>query len=109
VPAQDALEAYGGLKVPKELWIFENQYHPWGTSNLHGMDDDDYVTDWLNAFFGRRIPTKAGPLAYVLENGDGPWSQFDCAGPGQNRRTERPHLRPNRYVASMRSAVSEPS
>ena len=75
-PLEEAIEAYGDLKVPKEMWIMENQYHPlWSIPNLGGMDCHDYVMDWLQGLFsGKRVPKKAGRIAYVGEQGDGPWS-----------------------------------
>ena len=78
-PLEEAIEAYGDLKVPKEMWIMENQYHPlWGIPNLGGMDCHDYVMDWLQGLFsGKRVPKKAGRIAYVGEQGDGPWSACD--------------------------------
>jgi dipeptidyl aminopeptidase/acylaminoacyl peptidase len=77
-PLEDAIEAYQDLKVPKEMWVFENQHHPlWGLSNLGGMDCHDYVMDWLRAFFsGKRALTARGRIAYIRESGDGPWG--DC-------------------------------
>lgn len=82
-PLEDAIEAYDELKVPKEMWIMENQYHPlWGIANLGGMDCHDYVMDWLQGLFGgRRVPKKAGRIAYVPEHGDGPWSACEWTPP----------------------------
>jgi dipeptidyl aminopeptidase/acylaminoacyl peptidase len=78
-PLEDAVEAFGDLKVPKEMWVIENQYHPlWGLPNLGGMDCHDYVLDWLKALFrGKRALKKSGRISYIKENGDGPWG--DCA------------------------------
>jgi pimeloyl-ACP methyl ester carboxylesterase len=61
-PLEDAVEAYEDLQVPKEMWVFENQYHPlWGIANLGGMDCHDYVLDWLQGVFsGKRMPRKTG-------------------------------------------------
>ncbi len=82
-PLEDAVEAFRDLKVPKEMWVFENQYHPlWGLSNLGGMDTHDYVMDWLKGLFsGKRKPSKRGRIAYVRENGDGPWGRCDWTPP----------------------------
>ena len=82
-PLEDAVEAYGDLKVPKEMWVFENQYHPlWGLSNLGGMDAHEYVLDWLQGLFsGKRKPTRAGRVAYIKEGGDGPWGRCDWTPP----------------------------
>ncbi len=84
-PLEDALEAYQDLKVPKEMWVFENQHHPlWGLSNLGGMDAHDYVLDWLRLFFaGERKPTARGRIAYIRESGDGPWGECDWTPPIQ--------------------------
>jgi dipeptidyl aminopeptidase/acylaminoacyl peptidase len=82
-PLEDALEAFEDLRVPKELWVMENQYHPlWGIANLGGMDCHDYVFDWLKlTFTGKRVPKKRGRILYVRENGDGPWSDCDWTPP----------------------------
>jgi dipeptidyl aminopeptidase/acylaminoacyl peptidase len=82
-PLEDAIEAYRELRVPKEMWVFENQYHPlWGLSNLGGMDAHDYVMDWLALLFsGKRVPTKRGRIAYIRENGDGPWGRCEWTPP----------------------------
>ena len=78
-PLEDAVEAYEDLKVPKEMWVFENQYHPlWGIANLGGMDCHDYVLDWLRRVLSKRkMPSKRpGRIAYVREDGDGPWGRL---------------------------------
>jgi dipeptidyl aminopeptidase/acylaminoacyl peptidase len=82
-PLEDAVEAFDDLKVPKEMWVIENQYHPlWGLSNLGGMDCHDYVMDWLKGVFsGKRLPTKRGRIAYIRESGDGPWGKCDWQPP----------------------------
>jgi len=82
-PLEDAVEAYHDLKVPKEMWVFENQYHPlWSISNLGGMDTHDYVLDWLKGLFsGKRVPAKRGRIAYIREGGDGPWGRCEWAPP----------------------------
>ena len=82
-PLEDAVEAFADLKVPKEMWVIENQYHPlWGIPNLGGMDCHDYVFDWLQALFsGKRVPPLKGRIAYVREHGDGPWDECDWNPP----------------------------
>jgi dipeptidyl aminopeptidase/acylaminoacyl peptidase len=82
-PLEDAVEAFDDLKVPKEMWVIENQYHPlWGLANLGGMDFHDYVMDWLKGVFsGKRLPTKRGRIAYIRESGDGPWGKAEWDPP----------------------------
>jgi dipeptidyl aminopeptidase/acylaminoacyl peptidase len=82
-PLEDAVEAFDDLKVPKEMWVIENQYHPlWGLTNLGGLDCHDYVMDWLKGVFsGKRPATKRGRIAYIRESGDGPWGKADWVPP----------------------------
>jgi dipeptidyl aminopeptidase/acylaminoacyl peptidase len=82
-PLEDAVEAFDDLKVPKEMWVFENQYHPlWGLQNLGGMDCHEYVLDWLQGVFaGKRKLSKKGRVAYIKEHGDGPWSNCEWEPP----------------------------
>jgi dipeptidyl aminopeptidase/acylaminoacyl peptidase len=82
-PLEDALAAYAELAVPKELWIFENQYHPlWSLGNLGGLDCHDYALDWLHGVLSKKAsPTKAGRIAYITENGMGPWSDCNWESP----------------------------
>ncbi len=82
-PLEDAVEAFADLKVPKEMWVMENQYHPlWGIANLGGMDCHDYVLDWLRGVFsGKRQAKKRGRIAYIRETGDGPWGNCEWTPP----------------------------
>jgi dipeptidyl aminopeptidase/acylaminoacyl peptidase len=82
-PLEDAVEAFGDLRVPKEMWIMENQYHPlWGIPNLGGLDCHDYVLDWLQGLFSGAIkPTKNGRVCYIREHGDGPFGDCDWRSP----------------------------
>ncbi len=82
-PLEDAVEAFDDLKVPKEMWVMENQYHPlWGLQNLGGLDCHEYVLDWLQALFSKKMmPKKSGRIAYVKENGDGPWGDCEWTPP----------------------------
>ncbi len=82
-PLEDAVEAFDDLKVPKEMWVMENQYHPlWGLQNLGGLDCHEYVLDWLQALFSKKMtPKKNGRIAYVAENGDGPWGDCEWTPP----------------------------
>jgi len=82
-PLEDAIEAFEDLKVPKEMWVVENQFHPlWGLPNFGGMDCHDYVLDWLKGLFsGKRVPTKRGRVAYIREGGDGPWGRCEWNPP----------------------------
>lgn len=82
-PLEDAIEAFGDLKVPKEMWVIENQYHPlWSLPNFGGLDCHDYALDWLQALFSKKMtPKKSGRIAYVKENGDGPWGDCEWTPP----------------------------
>jgi dipeptidyl aminopeptidase/acylaminoacyl peptidase len=78
-PLEQAIEAFGELKSPKEMWVFENQYHQQRhLSNLGGLDVYEYIFDWLNVVFkGKGLSKRHARTAYIREGGDGPWG--DCA------------------------------
>ena len=82
-PLEDAIAAYHELTTKKELWVFENQYHPlWSIGNLGGLDVHDYVLDWLQGLFAGRVqPSRQGRIAYIREGGSGPWSDCDWEPP----------------------------
>lgn len=82
-PLEDAVETFDELTAPKEMWVIENQYHPlWRLPNLGGLDCHDYVVDWLaGVLAGKIVPTKEGRIAYVKENGDGPWGKCEWTPP----------------------------
>lgn len=82
-PLEDAVETFDELHSPKEMWVIENQYHPlWRLPNLGGLDCHDYVVDWLAGVLAGKIsPTPKGRIAYVKENGEGPWSDCEWTPP----------------------------
>ena len=87
-PLEDAIEAFEQLKSPKELWVFENQYHQQRSlSNLGGLDNYEYIFDWLNmAMTGKGLSKRHRRIAYIRENGDGPWGKCEwvpTVKPGQ--------------------------
>jgi len=87
-PLEDAIEVFEALRVPKELWVLENQFHPlWKLPNLGSLDCHEYVLDWLSTtLVGKGLPVGHRRIAYVRQTGDGPFG--DCewtppVGPGQ--------------------------
>ncbi len=64
---------YHDLTCRKEMWVFENQFHPlWELDNVGGLDCHQYVMDWLK----RALidgETSAGRVAYAATEGDGPF------------------------------------
>ncbi len=76
-PLEDGIEAFAELKVPKEMWVFENQYHQQRSlSNLGGLANHEYILDWLGEVLNKGLPATHSRIAYVKEKGDGPWG--DC-------------------------------
>jgi pimeloyl-ACP methyl ester carboxylesterase len=82
-PLEDAVEAFEDLRVPKEMWVFENQYHPlWSIANLGGLDCHDYVLDWLQmTLMGTKLSRRHRRIAYIREHGDGPFGDCDWSPP----------------------------
>jgi len=86
-PLEDAVEAYGELRAPKELWVLENQFHPlWKLPNLGSLDCHEYAIDWLSTALSGKLSSSHRRIAYARLNSDGPFG--DCewtppVGPGQ--------------------------
>ncbi|NBR29643.1 MAG: hypothetical protein EBT83_14725 [Betaproteobacteria bacterium] len=78
-PLEDAIEAYDELKSPKEMWVFENQYHPQRSlSNLGSLANHEYVVDWLHdVLVGNGLSKRHKRIAYIKESGDGPWGNCE--------------------------------
>jgi len=87
-PLEEAIEVFEELKAPKELWVFENQYHQQRSlSNLGGLASHEYVIDWLHGvLMGKGLPKRHRRIAYIKEHGDGPWGNCEwtpTVKPGQ--------------------------
>jgi dipeptidyl aminopeptidase/acylaminoacyl peptidase len=82
-PLEDSIEAFEALKAPRELWVFENQYHPlFKMANVGGMDCHEYVLDWLRkTLTGKGLDKNHSRIAYIKEAGDGPWGQCEWKPP----------------------------
>lgn len=59
--------------------MFENQHHVlWGMNNIGGLDCHEYVFDWLKTVLqGKGLAKGHNRVAYIRENGDGPWGQCE--------------------------------
>ena len=85
-PLEDAIEAYQELKAPKELWIFENQFHQLRVvPNLGGLTSNEYVLDWIQTAFDGTLSKPHNRIAYIRENGDGPWGKCEWTPPVKGR------------------------
>ena len=106
-PLEDALELFEALRVPKEIWVIENRFHPlWKLPNLGSLDAHEYVLDWLGTVLGGPgLPRDHARIAYVRQRGDSPFG--DCewtppVGPGQayfRRSHEGQRLRDGRTAS----------
>jgi dipeptidyl aminopeptidase/acylaminoacyl peptidase len=86
-PLEDAIAAYQELKSPKEMWIFENQFHQLRVvPNLGGLTSNEYVLDWLQMVFGGGVPKRHDRIAYIKEGGDGPWGKCEWTPPVKGRQ-----------------------
>ncbi|MFP6868779.1 MAG: alpha/beta fold hydrolase [Nitrospinota bacterium] len=86
-PLEDAIEVYSDLTCKKEMWVFENQFHPLvNLTNLGGLDNHHYILDWLHrALFESKVNDDR--IAYVKENGDGPFGDCEWTPPVEPGQT----------------------
>lgn len=82
-PLEDAIGAFDKLRTPKELWVFENQFHQLkGLENLGGLDGHNYVFDWLEGALSKPgLKKNHRRRAYIRVDGDGPWGRCDWIPP----------------------------
>jgi acetyl esterase/lipase len=82
-PLEESIEVFEQLRVPKEMWVLENQFHPlWKLPNLGGLDVHEYVLDWLGrALCGPGVPAGHRRIAYVRQHGDGPFGDCEWTPP----------------------------
>jgi dipeptidyl aminopeptidase/acylaminoacyl peptidase len=81
-PLEEAVEAFEAIRTPKEMWVFENQFHPlWKLANLGDLDCHQYALDWLHVALTKGLPTGHRRIAYVKVNGDGPWGDCEWTPP----------------------------
>ena len=86
-PLEDAIAAYQELKAPKEMWVFENQFHQLRVvPNLGGLTSNEYVLDWLEGAFSGEIGRGHQRIAYIHESGDGPWGNCEWTPPVNGRQ-----------------------
>jgi dipeptidyl aminopeptidase/acylaminoacyl peptidase len=81
-PLEDAVEAYGELGTPKELWVLENQFHPlWKLPNFGSLDCHEYALDWISKALSGGLAKNHRRIAYARTNGDGPFGESEWVPP----------------------------
>ncbi|MFQ6111540.1 MAG: alpha/beta hydrolase family protein [Nitrospinota bacterium] len=76
-PLEDTLALFAELSPPKELWVFEDEYHPlWKLEGNGGLGIHQPVCDWLSTVLkGDGLPKGHTRKAYIRRNGFGPWGE----------------------------------
>jgi dipeptidyl aminopeptidase/acylaminoacyl peptidase len=76
-PLEDAIEVYEDMTCAKEMWVIENQFHPLiNLTNFGGLDNHQYILDWLQRTLSDGVAEDHKRIAYVKENEEGPFG--DC-------------------------------
>lgn len=71
-PLEDAEAVFEALAGPKEMWVFEDEFHPINhLEALAGVWTFQYVADWLQRAFDGKIPPSHKRKAYIRKNGEG--------------------------------------
>jgi dienelactone hydrolase len=71
---EDALAVYDELRVPKEIWVFENEFHRVSNSKaLGGAGIHGFMIDWLKAAIDGKLATDHTREVLVPQNGLGPY------------------------------------
>ncbi len=76
-PLEDTLALFAELAPPKELWVFEDEYHPlWKLEGNGGLGIHQPVCDWFSTVLrGDGLPEGHDRKAYIRKRGSGPWGE----------------------------------
>lgn len=71
-PLEDAEAVYDALSGPKEMWIFEDEFHPvHSPAGLAGHTTFHFLADWMRRALAGQIPASHDRKAFIQKNGDG--------------------------------------
>ena len=71
-PLEDSEKVYEALPRPKELWIFEDEFHPiFAPAELAGQGIFHFVAEWMSKALNGILKEGFERKAYIRKNGDG--------------------------------------
>jgi len=71
-PLEDAEAVFAALAGPKEMWIFEDEFHPIRTPKaLAGRGTFHFVAEWMSRALAGEVPAGHARKVYVRANGGG--------------------------------------
>ena len=78
-PLEDAQQLFEELRVPKEMWILEDDFHGiWRLPGLGSMDVFPFIMDWLKDVLEKGPPTDARVKWVAPKTGPGPYDDSGC-------------------------------
>jgi alpha-beta hydrolase superfamily lysophospholipase len=71
-PLEDAEAVFEALPGPKEMWIFEDEFHPiFSPAALAGQATFHFVAEWMQNAMNGELDNKFERKAYVRKSGEG--------------------------------------
>ena len=71
-PLEDAEAVYEALAGPKEMWVFEDEFHPiTAPKALGGRRTFHYVAEWMDRALSGKIAPDHARKTLIRQNGDG--------------------------------------
>jgi pimeloyl-ACP methyl ester carboxylesterase len=71
-PLEDAEAVFDALSGPKELWIFEDEFHPIRSPKaLGGHTTFHFLAEWMRRALSGELKDGLNRKAYIRQNGDG--------------------------------------
>jgi len=71
-PLEEADAVFNALPGPKEMWIFEDEFHPIFTPGaLAGQSTFHFVAEWMRNAMNGNLKKNHKRRAYILKNGEG--------------------------------------
>lgn len=71
-PLEDAEQVYNALQCPKEMWIFEDEFHSIHTTKpLCGRQTFHFMAEWMDRALNGRLPDNLDRKAFIQKDGRG--------------------------------------
>ena len=75
-PLEDAEKVYEALRCPKEMWIFEDEFHSIHTTKpLSGRQTFHFIAEWMERALSGQLPVSLDRKAFIHKDGQGMYGE----------------------------------
>ena len=75
-PLEDAEKVYEALRCPKEMWIFEDEFHSIHTTKpLSGRQTFHFIAEWMDRALSGQLPVSLDRKVFIHKDGQGMYGE----------------------------------